>query len=429
MPVFNYPGKEVNIKVVYYGPGLSGKTTNIQYIHGNIRPDLKGKLVSLATQTDRTLFFDFLPMELGMLGGYKIRLHLYTVPGQVHYNATRKLVLKGVDGVVLVADSQRAMQETNQESFTNLEKNLESYGKGLKDLPHVIQCNKRDLDDLLSLDELNAQLNPYKAPVLEAIASEGKGVLECLREILRLVMKSLRDQLPPQEAEAEPLGKTPSRTGAEAIPEPEPAGGPEEAPSSLEAEPPDEPPPSLEPEPEVTVALDAPETPLSTERNNMMVRLPIPGGGEMEIVVQVTARLTKTPVSAETTSPESQRERPGEDPPEGVPSEIEDAVLEPGPGIMGSQVDETALADEFDVEEVIAELDEELELDTLETLTEDGKDQGTEKPDEGFPPAAKEEPYDPSFRELQFTDFDGDRGPEDGKGKKKGFFGRLRKKK
>ena len=256
MPVFNYPKKEVNVKVVYYGPGLSGKTTNLQKIHDGIKPDFRGKLVSLATQTDRTLFFDFMPMELGSLGGYKVRLHLYTVPGQVHYNATRKLVLKGVDGVVFVADSQRAMNDANIESVMNLEKNLQSYGKTLADLPHIIQANKRDLDDIISIEEINSLLNHHGAVVTEAAASEGKGVMETLTEIVRLVMRGLKDQFdsgmqevpappPPTEKafrEAEGTG-----TSQEQLTEPVPEQVAEEP---LEGTPAEEPEDKVEDEPE-----------------------------------------------------------------------------------------------------------------------------------------------------------------------------------
>ena len=212
MPVFNYPKKEVNVKVVYYGPGLSGKTTNLQKIHDGIKPDFRGKLISLATQTDRTLFFDFMPMELGSLGGYKIRLHLYTVPGQVHYNATRKLVLKNVDGVVFVADSQKAMNDANIESVLNLEKNLQSYGKSLSELPHIIQANKRDLDDVISLEEIGSLLNHHGAAITEAVASEGTGVLETLTEIVRLVMKELREQF---SSGSPPIGEPSKRPAHE----------------------------------------------------------------------------------------------------------------------------------------------------------------------------------------------------------------------
>jgi len=223
MPVFNYPKKEVNVKVVYYGPGLSGKTTNLQKIHDGIKPEFRGKLVSLATQTDRTLFFDFMPMELGSLGGYKVRLHLYTVPGQVHYNATRKLVLKGVDGIVFVADSQKAMNDANIESVLNLEKNLQSYGKSLDEIPHVIQANKRDLGEVIKMEEITSMLNHHGAVVTEAVASEGKGVMETLTEIVRLVMTGLRDQFaaglqstpaPPPDQAPEPEVKPEPATGS-----------------------------------------------------------------------------------------------------------------------------------------------------------------------------------------------------------------------
>ena len=195
MPVIDFHKKEINFKVVYYGPGLSGKTTNIQYIHEQIKPKFKGKLVSLATQTDRTLFFDFLPVELGEMGGYKIRMHLYTVPGQVHYNATRKLVLKGVDGIIFVADSQLSMKDANIESILNLEKNLQSYGRELKSIPRLIQCNKRDLENLMSMETMKSLISRYGAPMKEAVATEGTGVLETLKEIVKLVIRNSRDEL------------------------------------------------------------------------------------------------------------------------------------------------------------------------------------------------------------------------------------------
>ncbi|UCG37930.1 MAG: hypothetical protein JSV00_06930, partial [bacterium] len=245
MPVFNYPKKEVNVKIVYYGPGLSGKTTNLQAIHDGIRPEYKGKLVSLATQTDRTLFFDFMPLELGSLAGFRVRLHLYTVPGQVHYNATRKLVLKGVDGVVFVADSQREMADANIESFLNLEKNLQSYGKDIKDLPHIIQANKRDLEDILTVEELGASLNRYGAPLMEATASESTGVLETLTEIVRMVMRNLKAQFaetgvtrkeqsrPAREATVTEVPASGTRAAA---PEPGAAAEPAVAPRGIEEE-------------------------------------------------------------------------------------------------------------------------------------------------------------------------------------------------
>lgn len=192
MSYVNYTNREVNVKIVYYGPGLSGKTTNILYIHKKLNPDSRGKLVSLATQTDRTLFFDFLPVNIGEIGNFKIRFHLYTVPGQIFYNTTRKMVLKGVDGVVFVADSQRQMLEDNIESLKNLEENLKEYGKSINDIPIVIQYNKRDLPDAMDMEELHRHLNKFKAPFFAAVASEGKGVLETLTCICRLVINQIK---------------------------------------------------------------------------------------------------------------------------------------------------------------------------------------------------------------------------------------------
>ncbi len=193
MSFVNYVNKEINAKIVYYGPGLSGKTTNIVYIHKKLKPESRGKLISLATQTDRTLFFDFLPINMGEISGFQIRFHLYTVPGQIFYNTTRKMVLKGVDGIVFVADSQKQMLEDNLESLNNLEENLKEYGKSLKDIPLVIQYNKRDLNDAMDLETLHMHLNRLKAPFFEAVATEGKGVLETLTAICRLVMKKIKE--------------------------------------------------------------------------------------------------------------------------------------------------------------------------------------------------------------------------------------------
>jgi signal recognition particle receptor subunit beta len=260
VPVFNYAKKEVNLKIVYYGPGLSGKTTNLQAIHDGIKPEFKGKLVSLATQTDRTLFFDFMPLELGSLGGFQVRLHLYTVPGQVHYNATRKLVLKGVDGVVFVADSQRAMKDANIESFMNLEKNLQSYGKALKAIPHVIQANKRDLDDIIPMEEIDTLINRHSVMLTEAVASEGDGVLETLTEIVRIVMKNLKDSFAVHRGEgrdgeeAEPTSKEPLETGIQPDVESETEMAPESEPLQ-----------EFESEPVLEMELDAPVPDLTAD--------------------------------------------------------------------------------------------------------------------------------------------------------------------
>ena len=194
MALLNYSNREVNAKIVYYGPGLSGKTTNIDSVYKKLKPEQKGKLVSLATQTDRTLFFDFLPIELGEVKGFKTRFHLYTVPGQVFYNATRKMVLKGADGVVFVADSQRQMMDANIESLKNLEENLIAYGKTLATIPHVIQFNKRDLSNAVPLEEIYKKLNRFNAPFFEAVAVEGKGVMETLSAAAKMVLRNLREQ-------------------------------------------------------------------------------------------------------------------------------------------------------------------------------------------------------------------------------------------
>jgi len=195
MALFNYATRELSAKIVYYGPGLSGKTTNIEMVHKMLRPEQKGRLISLPTETDRTLFFDFLPIELGQIKGFKVRFHLYTVPGQVFYNATRRLVLQGVDGVVFVADSQREMINGDMESLKNLMDNLSSYGKKLEDLPFVLQYNKRDLRNAAPVAELDAALNFLRVPTFEAVAPTGKGVIETLVGISRMVFAHLRKTL------------------------------------------------------------------------------------------------------------------------------------------------------------------------------------------------------------------------------------------
>ena len=189
--MINYASREINCKVVYYGTGLGGKTTNLEYIYSRVSPDTKGKMISLATETDRTLFFDFLPIDLGEIRGFKTRFHLYTVPGQVYYNASRKLILKNVDGIIFVADSQRERGEANIEAMHNLYENLESYGYDLQKLPFAIQYNKRDMPNAMTVDEIRSQINPMKVPDFEAVALEGKGVFETLKSVSKMVVKSL----------------------------------------------------------------------------------------------------------------------------------------------------------------------------------------------------------------------------------------------
>jgi len=192
MALVNHQTREINAKIVYYGPGLCGKTTNIHMIFHRIAPGQRGKLISLATETDRTLFFDFLPVELGTIKNYRVRFHLYTVPGQVFYNATRKLVLKGADGVIFVADSQRAMLDANLESISNLRDNLHDQGINLNTFPMVIQYNKRDLPDVLSVDELNAAVNPRLVPFYGAVATTGEGVLKTFTAISKQVLQDMQ---------------------------------------------------------------------------------------------------------------------------------------------------------------------------------------------------------------------------------------------
>ncbi|HJR43691.1 MAG TPA: GTPase domain-containing protein [Gemmatimonadaceae bacterium] len=222
--MINYASREINCKIVYYGPGLGGKTTNLEHVYGRVQPNTRGKLISLATETERTLFFDFLPVDLGTIRGFKTRFHLYTVPGQVYYNASRKLILKGVDGIVFVADSQIERMEANQEAMQNLYDNMAEYGYDLTNIPFVIQYNKRDLPNAAPVKELQAALNPgwevsdpqkqrispdpyhagenlvdrlpggewvERASYFEAVAVTGDGVFDTLKAVSKLVLKTL----------------------------------------------------------------------------------------------------------------------------------------------------------------------------------------------------------------------------------------------
>ncbi len=191
MSLINYSSREINCKIVYYGPGLGGKTTNIQYVYDKLNPDTKGKLVSLATEMDRTLFFDFLPLELGTVKGFKTRFHLYTVPGQVYYNASRKLILRGVDGLVFVADSDEHRIDANLECLYNLHDNLAEHKLDLKDIPLVMQWNKRDMPSALPVAEMEAELNPESHNSYEAIAIKGDGVFDTLKAVSKMVLHKL----------------------------------------------------------------------------------------------------------------------------------------------------------------------------------------------------------------------------------------------
>jgi mutual gliding-motility protein MglA len=188
----NYSSREINVKIVYYGPGLCGKTTNLQFIYKRTNPDQKGKLISLATETERTLFFDFLPLSLGDIKGFKIRFHLYTVPGQVFYAASRKLILKGVDGIVFVADSQIERMESNMESIDDLKINLAEQGYDLDKLPFAIQYNKRDLPNIVPVGDMDRVLNPRNVVWFEGVAVTGKGVFETLKAVAKQVLFELK---------------------------------------------------------------------------------------------------------------------------------------------------------------------------------------------------------------------------------------------
>jgi hypothetical protein len=192
MTFINYASREINCKIVYYGPGLCGKTTNIQWIYEQANPEKKGKLVSLATETDRTLFFDFLPLDMGTVKGFKVRFHLYTVPGQVFYDASRKLILRGCDGIIFVADSQKARMEANIESIANLATNLKENGFDIRYIPYVLQLNKRDMPSAASVAEMERLLRFRNEPMIEAVANKGTGVIETLKASARQILMELQ---------------------------------------------------------------------------------------------------------------------------------------------------------------------------------------------------------------------------------------------
>lgn len=192
MTFINYASREINCKIVYYGPGLCGKTTNIQWIFEQANPEKRGKLVSLATETDRTLFFDFLPLDMGTVKGFKVRFHLYTVPGQVFYDASRKLILRGCDGVIFVADSQRPRMEANIESIANLATNLKENGFDIRTIPYVLQLNKRDMASAAPVEEMEHLLRFRNEPTVEAVANQGHGVIETLKACARQILMELQ---------------------------------------------------------------------------------------------------------------------------------------------------------------------------------------------------------------------------------------------
>ena len=237
MVFFNYTTMQMTAKIVYYGPGLCGKTTNLQAIHQKTAPRSRGEMVSLETETDRTLFFDLLPLDVGVIGGMKVRLQLYTVPGQVFYNATRKLVLKGVDGVVFVADSQVAAEDTNIESLGNLKTNLAELGLSVDQVPVVFQFNKRDIRNIQPVEVLNEALNPDGAPFFEAAALHGVGVFETLKAISRLAIGSVRKKVGPEAAHKATAGPAAPAPPAVAPPPVRLTPAPEAAPALADASP------------------------------------------------------------------------------------------------------------------------------------------------------------------------------------------------
>ncbi|MEQ1891645.1 MAG: ADP-ribosylation factor-like protein [Planctomycetota bacterium] len=220
MVQINFAQKSVNLKVVYYGPGMSGKTTNLEIIHQRAPEGNRGDLTSISTDGDRTLFFDYMPLDLGTVAGMRTAFQLYTVPGQVYYNSTRKLVLQGVDGVIFIADSSAAMMNQNLESLRNLEENLNEYGKSLATLPHVIQFNKRDLPDAMSVEELSRLLNPHNAPVFEAIANSGQGVFPTLKALAASVLRNVMSESGQKSGAPSPAA--PERAPAPSAPAPRP---------------------------------------------------------------------------------------------------------------------------------------------------------------------------------------------------------------
>ncbi len=237
MASINYAFKEISCKIVYYGPGLSGKTTNLQYVHQKIPPQTRGELISLATDQDRTLYFDFLPVNIGKVHGFSTKFQLYTVPGQVYYNATRKLVLRGVDGLVFVADSQKSKMDENLESFQNLVENLVEYGYSINKMPLVLQYNKRDLTPIIPVEDLQKALNPQKLPFYEAVAVRGVGVFDTLKCISKLVLdQAKRKQLFPQR-EVEVPAAEPALVSLTQIPSSEPLTPTLSSPAPVEVKP------------------------------------------------------------------------------------------------------------------------------------------------------------------------------------------------
>jgi signal recognition particle receptor subunit beta len=280
MASINYHTREISCKIVYYGPGLSGKTTNLQIIHKKVPKDSKSEMVSLATETDRTLFFDFLPLDLGSIKGFSTKFQLYTVPGQVYYNATRKLVLRGVDGVVFVADSQRDKMPENLESLRNLEENLREYGIELKTTPFVLQYNKRDLPSIFTVEEMNAQINSYGVPCYEAQAHQGVGVFTTLKAIGKVVIDTFNAKYSARQTSRRPEAAPSSMAASPSvapIPSVAPVIPPPPAPTAMRMPPPlMQAPPPPPPPPVRMAAPPAAPTPIMAPPIPVMAPVPPP---------------------------------------------------------------------------------------------------------------------------------------------------------
>ncbi len=280
MVQINFASREINCKIVYYGPGKSGKTTNLEQVHAKAPGSSKGELVSIATETDRTLYFDFLPLDLGKVAGMTTKFQLYTVPGQVFYNATRKLVLQGADGVIFVADSQKSMRQENIDSLKNLEENLKENGLDIREIPLVLQWNKRDLKDIMTAEEMEEDMNSFGVPTTEAIAVNGEGVFPTLKKLSSLVIKKLNEETSTGGSSSAPPKKEepPAKTESEKTPEaekpaekkapepPQPEKKPQETPP--EKEKPEPPQPEPKPEPIKTPPeSEKTETPVDDQEN------------------------------------------------------------------------------------------------------------------------------------------------------------------
>jgi signal recognition particle receptor subunit beta len=307
MVFLNYTTMQVTAKIVYYGPGLCGKTTNLRWIHSKTAPQSRGEMVSLETESDRTLFFDLLPLDVGIIGGLKVRLQLYTVPGQVFYNATRRLVLKGVDGVVFVADSQAPALEPNEESLANLRQNLEELGLNPPDVPLVLQYNKRDLRNILPVEKLEESLNPGGAASFEAAAIHGVGVFETLKGISRLALRTVRDRLVEDGPTSASRTSSPSRKKKKKKP------GEEKAPAH---EPVTAAPPAPPPEPLDPALMEPLQVEFAEEDTDKVKVRAVQTKGSFDIGTELRKLRSKSTAEAPTAVPDLAGD--GDTPPEGA---------------------------------------------------------------------------------------------------------------